>query len=82
MLFRKTVAAYCENHMKHTNTLCEQDAGFIMSKQVVHILTTGLYLYGFLDVYFPNIFFFPVFLEQLSWNLTFLSPVLSCALQV
>jgi hypothetical protein len=28
MLFRKTVAVYCENHMEHTNTLCEQNAEF------------------------------------------------------
>jgi hypothetical protein len=24
MLFGKTVAVYCENHMEHTGTLCEQ----------------------------------------------------------
>jgi hypothetical protein len=26
MLFRETVAVYCENHMEHTNTLCGQNA--------------------------------------------------------
>jgi hypothetical protein len=28
MLFTKTVTAYCENHTKHINTLCEDNAGF------------------------------------------------------
>jgi hypothetical protein len=28
MLFRETVAVYCENHTEHTDTLCEQNAGF------------------------------------------------------
>jgi hypothetical protein len=28
MLFRETVAVYCENHMEHTDTLCEQNAEF------------------------------------------------------
>jgi hypothetical protein len=28
MLFRETVAVYCENHTKHTNTLCKQNAEF------------------------------------------------------
>jgi hypothetical protein len=26
MLFRETVAVYCENHTEHTNTLCRQNA--------------------------------------------------------
>jgi hypothetical protein len=26
MLFRETVAVYCENHMEHINTLCGQNA--------------------------------------------------------
>jgi hypothetical protein len=26
MLFGETIAVYCENHMKHTNTLCGQNA--------------------------------------------------------
>jgi broad-specificity NMP kinase len=29
MLFRETVAVYCENHMEHTNTLCGQNAKFL-----------------------------------------------------
>jgi hypothetical protein len=28
MLFRETVAVYCENHTEHTNTLCEKNAEF------------------------------------------------------
>jgi hypothetical protein len=28
MLFRETVAVYCENHTEHINTLCEQNAEF------------------------------------------------------
>jgi hypothetical protein len=28
ILFRKTVAVYCENHMEHTNTLCGQNSKF------------------------------------------------------
>jgi hypothetical protein len=28
MLFGKTVAAHCEDHTKHTNTLCGQNADF------------------------------------------------------
>jgi hypothetical protein len=28
MLFRETVAVYCENHMEHINTLCGQNAEF------------------------------------------------------
>jgi hypothetical protein len=28
MLFRETVAVYCENHTEHTNTLCGQNVQF------------------------------------------------------
>jgi hypothetical protein len=40
MLIKETVSVYCENHMDHTNTLCGQNAEFIMLKQVVYIVTT------------------------------------------
>jgi hypothetical protein len=43
MLFRETVAVYCETHMEHTDTLCGQNTEFCMLKHVVHIVTTGLY---------------------------------------
>jgi hypothetical protein len=39
MLFRETVAVYCENHTEHTDTLHGKNAEFC---QVVHIVTTGL----------------------------------------
>jgi hypothetical protein len=32
MLFRETVAVYCENHTEHTDTLCEQISGFFNIK--------------------------------------------------
>jgi hypothetical protein len=35
MLFRETVAVYCENHTNHTCTLCGQNAGCVY-------ITTGL----------------------------------------
>jgi translation initiation factor IF-1 len=45
MLFGETVAVYCENHTELTNTLCGQNAeSFGMLKQVVYIVTTGLYI--------------------------------------
>jgi hypothetical protein len=42
MLFRETVAVYCENHMEHTNTLRGQNAECFISKYVVHIAATVL----------------------------------------
>jgi hypothetical protein len=42
MVFKETIAVYFENHKKHTNTLCEQNAELRSLKQVVHIVTTGL----------------------------------------
>jgi hypothetical protein len=43
MLFRDTMAVYCENHMEHTNkyTLWAEYS-FTTVKQVVHVVTTGL----------------------------------------
>jgi hypothetical protein len=32
MLFRETVAVYCENHMEPTNTLCGQNTEFMYVK--------------------------------------------------
>jgi hypothetical protein len=37
MLFNETVAVYCENHTKHTDTLCGQNAEF------QHVKTGGIY---------------------------------------
>jgi hypothetical protein len=42
MLFRETVAVYCENHTEHINTLCRQNAEASMLKRMVHKDTTGL----------------------------------------
>jgi hypothetical protein len=35
MLFRETVAVYCGDHTEHANTLCGQNAEFIVLKQTV-----------------------------------------------
>jgi hypothetical protein len=32
MLFRETVAVYCENHTEHTDTLCWQNADILNVK--------------------------------------------------
>jgi hypothetical protein len=40
MLFRETVAVYCENSTDHTITLCEQNTAeeaYLNVKQTVHI---------------------------------------------
>jgi hypothetical protein len=42
-LFREIIAVYCENHREHTNTLCEQNAGLLVLKQVVHRAITTTY---------------------------------------
>jgi hypothetical protein len=34
MVFGETVAVYCENHTKHTDTLCGQNAEFLCVKAV------------------------------------------------
>jgi hypothetical protein len=39
MLYRETVAVYCENHMEHTDTLCGRMQSFGVLKRVVHIVT-------------------------------------------
>jgi hypothetical protein len=33
MLFRETVAVYCENHTEHTDTLCGQNVEFPYVKE-------------------------------------------------
>jgi hypothetical protein len=40
MLFRETVAVYCENHTEHTDTLCGQNAELF--NIVVHMVTIVL----------------------------------------
>jgi hypothetical protein len=39
MLFRETVAVYCENHTEHINTLCGQNAEFW------YVKAGGVYIY-------------------------------------
>jgi hypothetical protein len=41
MLFRETVAVYCENHTEHTHTVGRMQS-FSMLKQVVHIVTAWI----------------------------------------
>jgi hypothetical protein len=42
MLFKETIAVYCESHTKHTNTLCGQNSEFWCAKLMVHTVTNGL----------------------------------------
>jgi hypothetical protein len=39
MMFKKVIAIYCENHMKHVNIHCGQNAEFL--NLVVHIVLNG-----------------------------------------
>jgi hypothetical protein len=41
MLFRETVAVYCENHTEHTNTLCGQNAETFLFFLTSHTQYTG-----------------------------------------
>jgi hypothetical protein len=52
MLFRETVAVYCENHTEHTNTLCGQNV------ESLDVTTNGKYSYhcGIKDSYTPQCF--------------------------
>jgi hypothetical protein len=40
MLFAETVAAYCENHMEHRNSLCEENAAWQSADTVTAALQT------------------------------------------
>jgi hypothetical protein len=40
MLLRELTAVYCENHMKHINTLYGQNTKLLMWQQIVHIVNT------------------------------------------
>jgi hypothetical protein len=39
--FRQIITVYCENHRRHLNSICEQSADLLTSKQVV-IIPCGL----------------------------------------
>jgi hypothetical protein len=41
ILFRKIIAFYCENHTKHTNTLCGQN----VEVEVLNVKAGGTYTY-------------------------------------
>jgi thioredoxin-related protein len=41
MLFRETVAVYCENHKKHTHPVRRMKSSSML-KHVIYIATTGL----------------------------------------
>jgi hypothetical protein len=41
MLFRETVAVYCENQMKHINTVCGQNV------RVLNVTAGGTYAYNY-----------------------------------
>jgi hypothetical protein len=41
MLFRETVAVYCENHTEHTDTLCGQNAA-VCGTYSYHCAVRGL----------------------------------------
>jgi hypothetical protein len=42
MLFREAIPIYCENHTKHINTLCGQNAEFMYVKAGHTCRTIGL----------------------------------------
>jgi hypothetical protein len=42
MLFKEIIAVYIESSTKPTNTFCEQKEEFMILKQALHIVTTGL----------------------------------------
>jgi hypothetical protein len=46
MLFRETVAVYCQNHRKHTNTLCVKNSDLEYFKGEDTYGTTGHYVKG------------------------------------
>jgi hypothetical protein len=37
MLFKETIAVYCENHLKYTNALRGENEISLMLKQAVHL---------------------------------------------
>jgi hypothetical protein len=45
MLFRGTIAVYCENHMEHTDTLCGQNTVYInpvRTSQETHYVSAAM----------------------------------------
>jgi hypothetical protein len=48
MLFKETVADYCQNHTENTNTLFAAEFGVLCDKKAVYIVTAE-YLKGWLQ---------------------------------
>jgi hypothetical protein len=47
MLFKETVAVYCENHTEHTNTLCGQKIEFwYVNTGGIYVLSVCLWFYS------------------------------------
>jgi hypothetical protein len=42
MLFKKIVAPYCKNRIKHKNTICEKRAQIFLLNLLVHTITQRL----------------------------------------
>ena len=42
MLYKEIIAASCQIHTKHINTVCGQNVELLNVKLAVHIVTTGL----------------------------------------
>jgi hypothetical protein len=42
LLYREIIALYCEDHTKHTNTLCEYIQILLMLMTVIHMVTAVL----------------------------------------
>jgi hypothetical protein len=60
MLFREIIAVYCENHMKHTNTLRGQNAEFYYVKAGgIHVYSNHSVLKE-LEMFYTNRIFIAV----------------------
>ena len=44
MLYREIIAVCSEIRIKHVNTVCGQNVGYVTVKLVVHIVTTVRYI--------------------------------------
>jgi hypothetical protein len=51
MVFGEIIAVYSENHTKHIYTLCGQNTDYWLLKEVVHIVTTGLWRVWSLEIF-------------------------------
>ena len=51
MSYREIIAVCSEIHTKHVNTLCGQNVEFVDLNLVVHIVTTGLQIFTYKELY-------------------------------